>query len=373
MACKKDPDWNTIIEPETTSNVDNRSCYPFLNLYASELHSLEMDDTPGNERIRLQHGNPDQAVSTFLEIHPDGTEVHKIYGDGYEIVTCNKKVLVKGSCTVVVDGNAAIEVKGNAWSTVKGNYSGLVEGNVNVVSKKNINISADKEISLTADQITFRAEQINTIGDIQLQGDLGMNETTSIQGNLNVAGAVFAACGLLTTGSLVVGPTAAAVPNKTMIFPLNYVSIDVGVGIALTAGAGIIAEAIGAVSIEAGGLFSASAGAAASLSAIGVTSVSGDGGVSISSIGAIGIAAIGALTTSAELTTIRSELVTFPTALSIAAPLTKLLVAPKAILTVADMMCLNNPMFYSMHMHPTAVIGPPSFPLPGPVPVAGAT
>ena len=38
MACKKDPDWNTIVEPQSTSNVDNRSCYPYMNLYSSELH-----------------------------------------------------------------------------------------------------------------------------------------------------------------------------------------------------------------------------------------------------------------------------------------------------------------------------------------------
>jgi hypothetical protein len=353
MACKNDPDWNTIIEPESTSNMDNRSSYPYLNLYASELHSLEMDDSPGNERIRLQHGNPDSSVSTFLEIHPDGTEVHKIYGDGYEIVTCNKKVLVKGSCTIAVDGNAAIEVKGNAWSTVKGNYSSVIEGNANIVSKKSINISADKEIVLAADQITLKAEQINSVGDLQLQGDLGMNETTYISGNLNVDGSVFAASGLLTPGSLVVGPLATVTPNKGMIFPLNFAVIDVGVGITMKAAVGISALAGAAIDMKALGSFSADAGGKASLSALGVTTVSGAGGVSVSSLGVIGVTAVGVVTIGASAISLKTAIVTATGLFNVA-----------GVVTAADYFCLANPTFYSAHLHGT-LVGPTTPPVPG--------
>ena len=348
MACKKDPDWNTILEPQSTSNVDNRSCYPYMNLYSSELHSLEMDDTPGNERIRLQHGNPDSSVSTFLEIHPDGTEVHKIYGDGYEIVTCNKKVLVKGSCTVVVEGNAAVEVKGNAWSKVKGNYTGIVEGTTNIVCNKSINISADKEIVLAADKITFKAEQINTVGDLQLQGDLGLNESTYIDGNLNVTGNIFAVNGLLTTGVLVVGPEAVGIPNKGLVYPANFVDLNVGVGVLINAGVGIVADAGAGIELQAGGDFSASALGKSSLSAIGVTTVSGVGGVSVSSVGAIGVTAVGNLTLGAATVIMTSPSVTASGLFTVA-----------GLITAADYFCMVNPSFYSAHGH-IPILTPPS-------------
>ena len=67
-----------------------------------------MDDTPTRERIRIQHGK-----GTFLEMHPDGNEVHKIIGDGYEIVLKDKKMLVKGMMYITVEGNAYVNVMGN--------------------------------------------------------------------------------------------------------------------------------------------------------------------------------------------------------------------------------------------------------------------
>jgi hypothetical protein len=50
-----------------------------------------MDDTPTRERIRLQH-----RIGTFMEMYPNGDEVHKVYGTGYEIHLKGKNVLIKG-------------------------------------------------------------------------------------------------------------------------------------------------------------------------------------------------------------------------------------------------------------------------------------
>jgi hypothetical protein len=64
--------------------------YPYNKSQQSESgHLIEMDDTPNRERVRVQH-----RAGTFLEMQPDG-EVHKIYGNGYEIVLGDKDVEIK--------------------------------------------------------------------------------------------------------------------------------------------------------------------------------------------------------------------------------------------------------------------------------------
>ena len=77
-------------EPESAANTDYQPIYPYNNVTQTKGgHSLEMDDTPTRERIRIQHGK-----GTFLEMHPNGDEVHKILGDGYEIILKDKNMLV---------------------------------------------------------------------------------------------------------------------------------------------------------------------------------------------------------------------------------------------------------------------------------------
>ena len=77
-------------EPESAANTDYQPVYPYNSVTQSESgHSLELDDTPGRERVRLQHG----TGNTFIEMQATGDEIHKIFGNGYEIVLKNKNVL----------------------------------------------------------------------------------------------------------------------------------------------------------------------------------------------------------------------------------------------------------------------------------------
>lgn len=46
MACKNDSDWNTILEPQSESNLDARPLYPYNNIsYTESGHLFEMDNT----------------------------------------------------------------------------------------------------------------------------------------------------------------------------------------------------------------------------------------------------------------------------------------------------------------------------------------
>lgn len=87
-------------EPESAANKDTPPQAPYNHVTATESgHSFEMDDTPKRERVRLQHRS-----GTFIEMHPNGDEVHKVYGDGYEITIKDKNVLIEGNCNITVNG-----------------------------------------------------------------------------------------------------------------------------------------------------------------------------------------------------------------------------------------------------------------------------
>ena len=205
-------DWNTIVEPPSAADAQEgkRSVYPYNNTIQSESgHSFELDDTPERERIRMHHRD-----GTFIEMHPKGDEVHKIYGDGYEIVLKNKKVKVYGSCTIVVDGDAAIEVKGDSWSSVKGNYTAIVNGNANITSKGDTNITADKELKIcSGEDIEVNCKSFNLTGDLYVQGDIGCNQSITADGNITAMLTVVGILSIRSPGALFVGPIPALYPT----------------------------------------------------------------------------------------------------------------------------------------------------------------
>ena len=117
---------SAFTEPESAANTDYQPIYPYNNIQQTEAgHSFEMDDTPTRERIRLQH-----RVGTFIEMHPNGDEVHKVYGDGYEITILNKNVLIKGNCNITIEGDSTLHVKGDSHTVVDGSVFQKVKGDV---------------------------------------------------------------------------------------------------------------------------------------------------------------------------------------------------------------------------------------------------
>ena len=90
------PLTNVWTEPESAANTYYQPVYPYNNVTQTEAgHKFEMDDTPTRERVCLSH-----RVGTFIEMHPNGDEVHKVYGNGFTIVVSNKNVLKIGRAHV---------------------------------------------------------------------------------------------------------------------------------------------------------------------------------------------------------------------------------------------------------------------------------
>jgi len=93
-------------------------------------HVIEMDDTPGHERIRIYHKS-----GSYEETNEDGRFVRKIVDDGFEIVVKDKTVYVKGDYKVEVKGDLTYDVSGDMKVTVKGDYSLSVEGDSSLDSR----------------------------------------------------------------------------------------------------------------------------------------------------------------------------------------------------------------------------------------------
>lgn len=92
--------------------------YPHNKVYRTTSgHIIEMDDTPGKERLHVYHKS-----GTYHEFHPDGTLVTKVVGEHNHIVQKDMKVHVHGNVQLNVDGNVTEIIKGNKTSNITGNY-----------------------------------------------------------------------------------------------------------------------------------------------------------------------------------------------------------------------------------------------------------
>ena len=176
-----------FVEPESSANQDTQPDYGYnYVIHTTRGHSLEMDDTPGRERIRLNHrGFDDGTPGTFFEMHPDGNQVQNIQGDGYEIIAKNKEVLVKGNCNITINGNASLtilgskteNIYGNFEQHIRGNYFQTVEGLSTMLSRNDMTITGG---SALGGSVTISSgDHIFVSGDLQVDGELTAKKITS--------------------------------------------------------------------------------------------------------------------------------------------------------------------------------------------------
>ena len=204
-------------EPESAANTAYPPDYPYNQVTASESgHTFEMDDSKGRERVRLAH-----RTGTFIEMHPNGDEVHKVYGDGYEITIKDKNVLIEGSCSVTINGDSLVNIKGNKVEYIEGNYELHVKGTYSQLVEKNASITAKNDLDLSAGNFATGAISLNAPDTVYVNSDLNVNGEIVAQKILSkgridaIAGVSAGFPGFVTqTGGLAIGfpSPGAAVP-----------------------------------------------------------------------------------------------------------------------------------------------------------------
>lgn len=116
-------------------------------------HSIEIDDTPGAERILFKH-----RTGAGIEIKPDGTVVVSSRQNKVEVVNGDNNVVVSGSGSLVYEGNLDLEVRGNYNVLVGGNYNVEVGSN----HKQNILGSHRTEVGKTSSYVTRGSKSTKT-------------------------------------------------------------------------------------------------------------------------------------------------------------------------------------------------------------------
>ena len=193
----------TWVEPDSQAEF---SKYPYNHVQQTESgHSMEFDDTPGYERIRLQHRS-----GSFTEIQSDGTEIHKIKGDGYEIVAKNNHVLIKGYCTVTIQGDSVLNVKGDVFQKIEGNVNQKVEGDLSTVVKGEAIIASESDVTVSAGGLTGQLTLNAPLGviinsDLHVGGSITSSSTVYSADNLIAGKKLFSTDGISTLGGLNVG------------------------------------------------------------------------------------------------------------------------------------------------------------------------
>lgn len=101
--------------------------YPFNRvIQTASGHSIELDDTPGGERIMIWHRD-----GSYIQITGTSTTT-KSMGDKFDINERNQHVYIGGNNIITIEGDSYVLVKGNKVEEIVGDYKQIVHGNIMV-------------------------------------------------------------------------------------------------------------------------------------------------------------------------------------------------------------------------------------------------
>lgn len=166
--------WN---EPESAY----RGAYPYNKVTETESgHIIEIDDTPGSERIHLYHRS-----GTYVEIDANGSVIKRTKGSSYEIIDRNGKISIAGRADISVNGACNIFVGNDANIEVEGDVNLTCFNDITAQAGGTINLSATEEVNITSANINIQAyNQMNLNSNVEL--NLHATVDVNMLGNANV-------------------------------------------------------------------------------------------------------------------------------------------------------------------------------------------
>lgn len=116
--------------------------YPYNNVTETTSgHRIELDDTPGEERITTVH-----TVGSGMEFHADGTVVINSYDKTIQVVGDDFTVYVRGNGDITYEGDLSLHVRGDMKVKVDNNYTLEVGGKLveRVIEGRSETVEGDK-------------------------------------------------------------------------------------------------------------------------------------------------------------------------------------------------------------------------------------
>lgn len=221
--------------------------YPYINVEQTESgHFIMMDDTPGNETIRIEHGkifkNRDgDDVKTFWQVDHTGSVENRIAGNNFTVIVNNNNVVVEGVCDVTIKSDAKLKVYGDVFADVGGGMIAKVEGSVNLTSRGEVDLQADSGVNITAgnplnssnpltapDVNIISGGAVNITGDLRVSGSITGGASINATTNLTAAMKCYTLGGIETMGGINVGfstpgpilPTGVLIAATTVTAPI---------------------------------------------------------------------------------------------------------------------------------------------------------
>lgn len=157
-----DETWD---EPGSAFNTE----YPHNKVIETAHHSIELDDTPGGERITVTHKS-----GSYIEIDSRGSTKHKTTGDHFDVMDRKQHVVVGGMSTVTIMGNSYVYVRGNKVEEIEGDLQTKVHGNhLLSVGGQSVH-QAGEQVSVRGGDVRVNANagtlSINANKELQLSG-----------------------------------------------------------------------------------------------------------------------------------------------------------------------------------------------------------
>lgn len=153
-------------EPATAYNAQ----YPYNKVIETPCgNSIELDSTPGAERIMIWHKS-----GSYTQIDTVGNKSDKTSGDKFEVNDFNHHVYVGGRSLVTIKGDSHVLVEGNKTEEIMGDHKHLVHGNYMLSVGSQLNFNASEEIQARGAQLRFESN----VGGINMKAAKGMFSET---------------------------------------------------------------------------------------------------------------------------------------------------------------------------------------------------
>lgn len=237
----KAPDnYTGWFENRSVANSETKPEYRYNHTWESlRGHSIELDDTPDRERIRIQH-----RANTFIEVAPNGDGTFKIFGKGYTITTGDYNISVgvddgknANKMNITVYGDVNMHVTGDKTETIDGSLTQHIKGHYNQIVEKSSTIQSNGILRVgggagAGGTVCIQAGDALVLDcDLSVQGELTAKKITSRTRVDAMTGMNAGPDGFVTTLGGVSAGFPLAVPGTVMA------AVNVIAGVNVTAGA----------------------------------------------------------------------------------------------------------------------------------------
>lgn len=166
--------------------------YPYNHVYESESgHILEIDDTPGKERIHIWHrsgsyieignGNDPQGLHGDVTMRWVGKKFEITMENSYSHYQNAMNVTIDGEANIYcrsdanlqVDGNLKVHVQGNYEEKVHGNYTTDIDGDriVKIGGKDELSVGGKRDVAVGGTLTESSGGKFSMTSGAQIAGD----------------------------------------------------------------------------------------------------------------------------------------------------------------------------------------------------------